>query len=83
MVDESDMELVITLDDDLAARARAEAERRGLTLDALLRGYLAEVTSASDQVQAVAEFLRLASQPSGEPEPGWRFKRAELYDRRL
>ncbi len=77
------MELVINLDEALAERAAAEAERRGSTLEALVRDYLADLTTAVDPGQAMDEFLRLADEYPGDPEPGWRFSRAALYDERL
>ncbi len=75
------MELVITLDDDLADRARAEAERRGESVEAWIRGLIDALTPAVDPAEAAEAFVRLTREHPGRPDADWRFSRAELYDR--
>jgi hypothetical protein len=71
------MEITLTLDDELVARARACAERRQTTLDGLVKEFVQEGCRRA----AIAEFVRLSREHAGRSEPGWRFNREEIYDR--
>lgn len=74
------MVLSVELDEELYRRARAAAERRGESLSALVRQYLEQLGEPADAQAAIADFVRLARRFPGQPEPGWRFIRAEMYE---
>ena len=71
------MEITLTLDDELVARARTVAEARQTTLDSLFRELLEEACQAG----AGDEFVRLAHEHSGRSALGWRFHREAFHDR--
>ncbi len=71
------MQIIVTLDDDLAARAKALAARQQTTLEALL----GDLLRRAGQADAMEEFLAVAHEHGGCSEPGWRFDRGTLYGR--
>ncbi len=73
------MEITLTLDDDLVARARTVAEARQTTLEAMVAELLRQ---ESDRLAEIESWVTRTRANAGRSEPGWRFRRDEVYDRR-
>jgi Family of unknown function (DUF6364) len=73
------MNVTLAIDDQILSRARQLAQRRGISLNEMIRDYLAEVT-ASAPAQALAELEILWEEEKGDS-GGWKWNREELYDR--
>ncbi len=68
--------VTISIDDDLLVRGRNFAEKRGTSLNALLRQFLEEVTTSSDAaVDEMIESLRT----SGGNSEGKKIDREDLH----
>jgi CRISPR/Cas system-associated protein Csm6 len=63
------MHVTLSIDDQTLARARHLAQRRGVSLNEMIRDYL-ETLTASDPAQTVAELERLWSEEEGDS-GGW------------
>jgi len=74
------MNITLSADDEVVARARRVAESLGTSLNQLIRDYLAELASGSDADHDVAEFARLSKKSTGDS-GGWEFDRDELHAR--
>ncbi len=74
------MELMLNVDDEVAARAQACADRCGTTLDALVEASLREIGERLERVEAWVHWTR---EHAGRSEPGWRFDREAIYDRSI
>ena len=72
--------VTLSLDDKLLERARRLAARRGISLNQMIRDYLAEVTGEPSPEELAAELDALWAEGSGDSR-GWRFNREELHDR--
>jgi hypothetical protein len=73
------MNVTLSIDDQTLSRARTLAQRRGTSLNQMIRDYLATLT-ASDPSQAVAELERLwREEPGDSGGRGW--SREDAYDR--
>lgn len=73
--------LTLALDEDLLRQARKAALDRDTTVNALVRGYLADLVQQRDQRQAALARLSRAMK-SERLEVGARtWKRADLYER--
>ncbi len=75
------MELVINLDEALAERAAAEAERRGISLSALFSELVEQLDEEERRRRAAEEFVQVALRQPGEAPPGWKFDREECHQR--
>jgi hypothetical protein len=75
------VDIRVSVDEELLARAQRYAENRRTTVDQLVREYLEGVCAAPDPQEVAAEFVRLAIQFPGRSEPGWQFNREEIHDR--
>jgi hypothetical protein len=74
------MNVTLSLDDRVLERARRLAARRGISLNQMIRDYLAEVTGEPTPEELLAELDALWSASQGDSR-GWRFNREELHDR--
>jgi hypothetical protein len=74
------MNVTLSLGDKLLERARRLAARRGISLNQMIRDYLAEVTGEPSPEELAAELDALWAEGSGDSR-GWRFNREELHDR--
>ncbi|MBI2298219.1 MAG: hypothetical protein HYU66_04580 [Armatimonadetes bacterium] len=74
------MEITLTLDEELVERARTCAERRQTTLDHMVAELLRREGERLDAIEAWVQYTR---EHAGRSEPGWRFNREEIYDRRV
>jgi hypothetical protein len=73
------MNVTLSIDDQILARARSLAQRRGTSVNQMIRDYLESLT-ASDPAQAVGELERLWQEEEGNSN-GWSWNREEVYDR--
>ncbi len=72
------MDLTVSLDEQLVARARKQANARGKSLDQVVRDYLRRLADGDDPEQAIAEFRRLSGRGHAH---GGRFNRDEIHRR--
>ncbi len=72
------MNLTLSVDEQVAARARKKAEALGKTLNQLVREYLQSLAGGNDAERSIEEFQRLSGQGHSR---GWRFQRDELHER--
>lgn len=73
------MNVTLSIDDQILVRARSLAQRRGTSLNQMIRDYL-ETLTASDPSQAVSELERLWGKEEGDS-GGWTWDREEAHDR--
>ena len=72
------MNVTLSIDDQLVARARKKAEALGKSLNQLIRDYLETVTGGADPGRSIEEFKRLSGQGNSR---GWRFNRDQIHER--
>ncbi len=72
------MNLTLSVDENLVARARKKANALGKSLNQLIRDYLQTVAGGDDPEQAIREFERLSGHGRLR---GWRFNRDEIHER--
>jgi Family of unknown function (DUF6364) len=70
--------VTLSIDDQLVARARKKAEALGKSLNQMIRDYLQTVAGGDDPERSIDEFNRLSGQGHSR---GWRFNRDEIHDR--
>lgn len=73
------MNVTLSIDEQLVARARKKAETLGKSLNQLIRDYLQTVAGGDDAERSIEEFKRLSGKGHSR---GWRFNREEVHDRR-
>ncbi len=74
--------LTLSVDEHLVARAREAAREQGTSLQALIRQYLERLAGCSSGGEVVRELDQLWSGGRGDS-GGWKFRREQLYDQRL
>ena len=72
------MNVTLSIDEQLVARARKKADALGKSLNQLIRDYLERLVGADDADQSIAEFKRLSGRGNSR---GWRFNRNEIHER--
>jgi hypothetical protein len=72
------MNITLSIDEQLAARARKWAEALGKSLNQLIRDYLQKVAGGDDPEQSIEEFRSLSGKGHSR---GWRFNRNEIHER--
>ena len=72
------MNLTLSIDDQLVARARKKASALGKSLNQLVRDYLQTVAGGDDPERSIEEFKRLSGKGHSR---GWRFNRDEIHER--
>ena len=75
------MQLTLTLDDETARKAEQAARAMDKTLEQAVRDYLDRLARQDEIERDIAEWRALSGQ--GEADPGWRFSRDEIYDRKI
>ncbi len=75
------MNITLSADEALIAKARAYARANNTTLNQLIRDYLERIAGGLTGPEAAKEFERLAREHSGCSEPGSRFDREEIHRR--
>ena len=71
------MNITLSVDQQLVARARRRAQSLGKSLNQLIRDYL-QTLADDDPDRSIEEFKRLSG--GGNPR-GWRFNRDEIHER--
>jgi len=74
------MNVTLSIDDDVLARARELAARRGTSVNQLIRDYLEELASDVSSDEIVAELKELWRTTSGNS-AGKRWTRDEIHER--
>lgn len=72
------MNVTLSIDEQLVARARKKAEALGKSLNQLIRDYLQTVAGGDDPERSIEEFKRLSGQGNSR---GWGFNRDEIHSR--
>ena len=72
------MNLTLSIDEQLVARARKRANALGKSLNQLIRDYLQNLAGGDNPEQSIAEFQRLSGRGHSR---GWRFNREEIHER--
>jgi hypothetical protein len=72
------MNVTLSIDEQLVARARRKAEALGKSLNQMIRDYLQTVAGGDDPERSIEEFRRLSGQGNSR---GWRFNRDEIHSR--
>jgi hypothetical protein len=73
------MNVTLSIDEQLVARARQTAEALGKSLNQLIRDYLQTLAGGGDAERSIEEFKRVSGQGHSQ---GWRFNRDEIHSRR-
>lgn len=74
------MNVTLSMDEELLARARRLAERRGTSLNQLIRDHLETLTALESRSTAIEELETLWRDEPGDSK-GERWTRDSLYDR--
>ncbi|HVO82086.1 MAG TPA: DUF6364 family protein [Terriglobales bacterium] len=72
------MNVTLSVDEQLVARARKRAEALGTSLNQLIRDYLQKLAGGDDPERSIEEFRRLSGKGHSR---GWRFNRDEIHER--
>jgi hypothetical protein len=72
------MNVTLSIDKQLVARARKKADALGKSLNQLIRDYLQKLAGGDDPERSIEEFKRLSGRGNSR---GWRFNRDEIHDR--
>jgi hypothetical protein len=72
------MNVTLSIDEQLVARARKKADALGKSLNQLIRDYLQKLAGGDDPEHSIEEFKRLSGRGNSR---GWRFNRDEIHDR--
>jgi uncharacterized protein DUF6364 len=70
--------VTLSIDDQLVARARKKAQALGKSLNQLIRDHLQTVAGGDDPERSIEEFNRLSGTGNSH---GWRFNRDEIHER--
>ena len=73
-----EMNVTLSVDEQVVANARKKAAEMGKSLNQLIRDYLKKLAGSDDPERSIAEFKRLSGR--GHPR-GWRFNRDEIHER--
>lgn len=73
--------VTLTTDPELLAKAQAYAQARNTTLDQLVCDYLERLTEQIEPSQAAEEFAALARNHAGRSDPGFQFDRCAAHQR--
>jgi hypothetical protein len=76
-----DVNLTLSVDDEVVQQARRRAEAMGTSVNQLVREYLEQLAGKPDRQALVAEFRELSKKPLGDSK-GWKFNRDEIHERR-
>jgi hypothetical protein len=72
------MNVTLSIDEQLVARARKKAEALGKSLNQLIRDYLQGIAGGDNPEMSIEEFTQLSGDGNSR---GWRFKRDEIHER--
>jgi len=72
------MNVTLSIDEQLIARARKKADALGKSLNQLIRDYLQKLAGGDDPERSIEEFKQLSGRGHSR---GWRFDRNEIHER--
>jgi 3'-phosphoadenosine 5'-phosphosulfate sulfotransferase len=72
------MNVTLSIDEQLVARARKKAEALGKSLNQVVRDYLESLAGGDDAERSIEELRRLSGRGHSR---GWRFNRDEIHER--
>ncbi len=72
------MNVTLSIDEQLVARARKKADALGKSLNQLIRDYLLKLAGSDDPERSIAEFQSLSGKGNSR---NWKFDRDELHER--
>jgi Family of unknown function (DUF6364) len=72
------MNVTLSIDEQLVARARKKADALGKSLNQLIRDYLQKLAGGDDPERSIEEFRKLSGRGHSR---GWRFNRDEIHER--
>ncbi len=72
------MNVTLSIDEQLVARARKKADALGKSLNQLIRDYLQKLAGGDDPERSIEEFRKLSGRGHSR---GWRFHRNEIHER--
>ncbi len=72
------MNVTLSIDEQLVARARRKADALGKSLNQLIRDYLQKLAGGDDPERSIEEFKKLSGRGHSR---GWRFNRNEIHER--
>ena len=72
------MNVTLSIDEQLVARARKKADALGKSLNLLIRDYLQKLAGGDDPERSIEEFRKLSGRGHSR---GWRFNRNEIHER--
>jgi hypothetical protein len=72
------MNVTLSIDEQVVARARKKADALGKSLNQLIRDYLEKLAGGDDPERSIEEFKRLSGRGHSH---GWRFNRDEIHER--
>jgi hypothetical protein len=72
--------VTLSIDDEVIRRARRRAEALGTSVNQLVREYIEQLAGKSDPNEDAREFERLSKLAHGDSR-GWKFNREELHER--
>ena len=75
------MNITLSVDDEVLRRARERAAVLGTSVNQLVRDYLDQLAGKTDPVADAAEFTRLSKISAGNSR-GWKFNREEIHERK-
>jgi hypothetical protein len=75
------MNITLSIDDEVVRRARQQAEVLGTSVNQLVRDYLEQLAGKRDPADRAAEFSRLSRLSHGDSK-GWKFNREEIHERK-
>jgi hypothetical protein len=73
------MNVTLSVDEQLVARARKKADALGKSLNQLIRDYLQKLAGGDDPERSIEEFKSLSGKGHSR---GWRFDRDEIHERK-
>jgi hypothetical protein len=76
-----DVNLTLSIDDEVVLKARRRAEAIGTSVNQLVREYLEQLAGKADPNADAEEFERLSRASQGDSR-GWKFNREELHERK-
>jgi hypothetical protein len=74
--------ITLSIDDKILEKVRIVAAHKRTTVNAMVRGFLAEVAGRDEQLaEAKKQLLQLIDASKGRMAPGWKFDREETHER--
>ena len=70
--------VTLSIDEQIVARARKKAKALGKSLNELIRDYLQKLAGGDDPERSIEEFEQLSGRGHSR---GWRFNRDQIHER--